>query len=89
LQEYRDRVKEIDKNSSSVRITNAIIISGNPKSEARAIHHKKAVEFIATYRILLFEFNSCIIRYNQLNIGKELKPLASVDISPMVVKYKN
>jgi len=86
LKEYRDRVKEIDSNSKFVRLVNAFIVSDDIKSEAHAILHKKVGELITAYRTLLFEFNSCIIRYNQLNIDNELKPLASVDVSPLNVK---
>jgi len=86
LKEYKDRVKEIDTNTKFVRLANAYVVSDGTQSEANATHNKKVGELITAYRTLLFEFNSCIIRYNQLNINNELKPLASVDVSPLHAK---
>jgi len=86
LQEYRDRVKNIDSKSGFVRLVNKFIATDETKTEAEAIIHKRVGELITAYRTLLFEFNSCIIRHNHLNIDNELKPLASVDLSPLDVK---
>lgn len=84
LEEYKARVKEIDSNSKIVRLANAYVSSDKTKSETRIAHHKEMEKFISAYRILLLEFNSCVILYNQLNKEKELRPLASVDVSPLI-----
>jgi hypothetical protein len=77
---HEKRIEDLEDARAWVKRANKIAMQ--EVSEEPLSYYKVVEEVVGAYRILLFEFNACIIEYNRLNPESPLSPLVFTDVSP-------
>jgi hypothetical protein len=77
--------RDLVKGSSIQLSTHEKRIKGLDFARAIISNHTEEIieEVIGAYKIMLFEFNACIIEYNRLNPESPLSPLAFTNVCPL------
>lgn len=76
-------VSDVDNHTKFVRVAVGAATPKDPSDEAEVDHYKRIEGLAIAYRHLLIKFNECAKEYNDLDLGSEIKPLVSTDISAL------
>jgi len=83
LSSIRRYITDIDNHTKFVRVAIGAATPKDFSDKAEVDHYKRIEELAIAYRHLLIKFNECAKEYNDLDLGSEIKPPVSTDISAL------
>jgi len=86
IKDYKSKISSINKTTDSFQTAGRVAVDYlemKPNSKTVISYCNDIRKCISQYRNTVLELNRWVILYNQLNIGEELKPLASADVSTL------